>query len=275
MKVRIAILDLYEGVANEGMRCLDAIIESWGAANKIHVEVDKFEVRIQQQLPDLSYDIYISSGGPGSPLSSEGSEWENKYFEFLDDVSAWNESSETPKKPVFFICHSFQLACRHFEVATVTKRKSSSFGIFPVHLTESGETESIFNGLTNPFFVVDNRDFQVVQPDYERLHQMGGALLAIEKERPHVPLERGVMAIRFNKYFVGTQFHPEADPQGMSRYLDTAEKKESVINNYGIEKWNTMVAYLQDPGTIAYTQQTILPNFLNHWSKKLEKVKVY
>jgi len=271
MKVRIAILDLYEGVANEGMRCIDSIIAAWAQSAKIEVEVQRFEVRIKQEIPPLSFDLFISSGGPGSPLSSEGEAWENKYFRFIDEVSAWNASAHYPKKPVFFICHSFQLACRHFGVATVTRRKSSSFGIFPVHLTEAGKGEKIFEGLENPFFVVDNRDYQVVKPNHERLEEMGGNLLAIEKERPHVPLERGVMAIRFNENFLGTQFHPEADPLGMSRYLDTPEKKQSVIDNYGIEKWNTMVAYLQDATTIAQTQQTILPNFLNRCLKQLRK----
>ncbi len=271
MKVRIAILDLYEGVANEGMRCIDSIIAAWAQSAKIEVEVQRFEVRIKQEIPPLSFDLFISSGGPGSPLSSEGEAWENKYFRFIDEVSAWNSSAHYPKKPVFFICHSFQLACRHFGVATVTRRKSSSFGIFPVHLTEAGKGEKIFEGLENPFFVVDNRDYQVVKPNHERLEEMGGNLLAIEKERPHVPLERGVMAIRFNENFLGTQFHPEADPLGMSRYLDTPEKKQSVIDNYGIEKWNTMVAYLQDATTIAQTQQTILPNFLNRCLKQLRK----
>ena len=76
--IRIAILDLYNGQANQGMRCLRQIIKEWSAAHLLTVQLDEFEVRRFKQVPDLSYDIYISSGGPGSPLESEGSDWEKK-----------------------------------------------------------------------------------------------------------------------------------------------------------------------------------------------------
>jgi GMP synthase-like glutamine amidotransferase len=92
---------------------------------------------------------------------------------------------------------------------------------------------------------------------------MGGAVLAIEKERPHIPLERAVMAMRFNKYFIGTQFHPEADATGMSMYLQQTDKKRIVIENYGEEKWKHMVAHLQEPDKILFTYNKVLPNFLN------------
>jgi hypothetical protein len=109
---------------------------------------------------------------------------------------------------------------------------------------------------------VDSRDYQVIKPNYERLESMGGKVLSIEKERPHVPLERAVMAIRFNKYFVGTQFHPEADPIGMSMYLQTEDKKKAVIDEHGEAKWASMVQQLQDPDKIVWTYNHIIPNFL-------------
>ena len=65
MKVRIAILDLYEGVANQGMRCIREIIHQWGITSTYNVELHEFDVRQKCEIPDLSYDIYISSGGPG------------------------------------------------------------------------------------------------------------------------------------------------------------------------------------------------------------------
>ncbi|MEN9372207.1 MAG: hypothetical protein RLZZ64_1282, partial [Bacteroidota bacterium] len=81
-------------------------------------------------------------------------------------------------------------------------------------------------------------------------------------ERPHVPLERAVMAIRFNPYIVGTQFHPEADAQGMSMYLQREDKKQTVIQNHGIEKWSSMIEHLNDPDKISLTNRFVLPNFL-------------
>jgi GMP synthase - Glutamine amidotransferase domain len=260
--IRVAILDLYEGQVNEGMRCIRDILSRYAKEHHYHLTCHEYDVRLENQLPDLSYDIYISSGGPGSPLASEGSEWETLYFEWIRSIETHN-AKQTHKKHVFFICHSFQIACRYFKVAQVTKRKSTAFGVFPVHMLPGAKDEPIFAGLNDPFFAVDSRDYQVVQPDQARLQQMGSTILAIEKERPHVPLERAVMAIRFNEYMVGTQFHPEADAPGMSRYMQSEDKKPIVIANHGFEKWQSMIEQLNDPEKILFTYSHVLPNFLN------------
>ena len=274
-KIRIAILDLNEGQPNQGMRCLRQIIESYSKKNNLEIKWDEFEVRVEKQIPDMSYDIYISSGGPGSPLESEGSEWENIYLHWLRQIEKWNNSSsEQNKKHVFLICHSYQLVCRHYKVANVIKRRSTAFGVFPMHLVKDGRDEPVFNGLEDPFYSVDSRDFQVVQPHHNRLRQLGGKILCIEKDRPHVPLERAVMAIRFNKYMIGTQFHPEADAEGMTMYLQREDKKQTVISGYGEAKWKSMIEHLNDPDKILWTYSHVLPNFLNLAIGQLQAVEI-
>ncbi|MBC7721350.1 MAG: GMP synthase, partial [Pedobacter sp.] len=187
-KIKIAILDLYEGHANQGMRCIREIINQWGEANNIDVTYDEFEVRQKLQVPDLSYDAYISSGGPGSPLDTVDTEWEHQYFSWLQQVEDYNTNIlNDTKKHIFFICHSFQLACRHYNIATVCKRKSTSFGVFPIHMLPEGFNETIFEGLKDPFYAVDSRDYQVIAPNYQQLAKMGAKILSIEKERPHIP----------------------------------------------------------------------------------------
>lgn len=273
MKLKVAVLDLYEGVANQGMRCIREILNQFGEINHIDVEVDEFEVRIEKQVPGTGYDIYISSGGPGSPLDSEGSDWEKVYFKWLAEVEAFNaDQANTIKKQVFFICHSFQLACRNYGLAEVSKRKSTSFGVFPVHYLSDAENEPIFAGLQDPFYAVDSRDYQVIEPRHQKIKEMGASILAIEKHRPHVPLERAIMALRFNENMIGTQFHPEADAIGMLLYLKTPEKKETVIANHGEEKWKSMIEHLNDPDKIMYTYSHILPNFLYQAVRRMELV---
>jgi hypothetical protein len=98
---------------------------------------------------------------------------------------------------------------------------------------------------------------------------MGAKILCIEKERPHVPYERAVMGIRFNEYMIGTQFHPEADAKGMSIRLQSDEKKKTVIENYGQEKWENMMEQLDDPDKIMWTHSHVLPNFLNQAVEQL------
>jgi homoserine O-succinyltransferase/O-acetyltransferase len=271
--IRVAILDLYDGVANQGMRCIREILNQYSDQTSLDITWDEFDVRRKNEIPDMSYDIFISSGGPGSPLESIGSDWEKVYFNWLNQVEHWNHrKNRSHKKYVFFICHSFQLACRHYNVGNVCKRKSTAFGVFPVHLLSAGKHEIVFDGMKDPFYSVDSRDYQVIEPDKTRLHQMGAQVLAIEKERPHVDLERPVMAVRFNDYMIGTQFHPEADAVGMSMYLQTEEKKKTVIENYGEHKWKSMIEHLNDPDKILHTYSHILPNFLHTAVQSMQAV---
>ncbi len=273
--MKVAILDMYEGVENQGMRCLREILNNFGELNGIDIYTDEFDVRRKATLPNLSYDIYISSGGPGSPLDSEGSDWENAFFSWIKKVESFNsDEANVIKKEVFFICHSFQLACRYFEIATVTKRKSTSFGVFPIHYIHSANEDIIFKGLNDPFYVVDSRDYQVTAPNHNQIKEIGASILAIEKARPHVPLERAIMAVRFNENMVGTQFHPEADAVGMSIHLLTEKRKQVVIENHGEEKWKNMIEQLKDPDKILHTYAHIFPNFLQDALEKMEMVEV-
>lgn len=263
--IKVAILDLYEGQANQGMRCIRELLTEYGGTHGVDLQYDEYEVRQQHQVPDLSYDIYISSGGPGSPLDSEGSEWETAYWSWLKTIEAYNADPSTIRpKQVLFICHSFQLICRHYNIAKVTHRKSTAFGVFPVHMVDGAADEPVFNGLRDPFYAVDSRSYQVIQPNHEVLDAMGGRVLAIEKERPHVPLERAIMAIRFNEHMIGTQFHPEADATGMSMYLQREDRKQTVIAEHGEEKWKSMITQLNDPDKIRWTYAHVIPNFLDY-----------
>jgi homoserine O-succinyltransferase len=263
-RFKVAIIDMYAGAENQGMRCLREIVQQFAEVNFLDIQLDEFELRVQHQIPDTDYDVYISTGGPGSPLESEGSEWERLYFEWLAKMEAYNnDENNKVKKHIFLICHSFQLVSRHYKIGLVTKRKSTSFGIFPIHLMEDAATEPIFEGLNDPFYAVDSRDYQLIQPDLKKIRSMGAKILALEKNRPHVPLERAIMAVRFSPYMVGTQFHPEADATGMLLHLQTPERKKIVSENYGMEKWESMITQLNDPDKIMYTYAHIFPNFLS------------
>jgi len=166
------------------------------------------------------------------------------------------------------------MACDHFDLARVLKRKSRSFGTTPVHKTNEGEKERYFSGLENPFCVADFRDWQVVQPDGEAFKRMGAEILALEKIRPHVPLERAIMAIRFSHEFFGVQFHPEADPEGMLLHFNQPEKKAMIIQNHGQAKFEQMIQDLEDQSKIPMTYNTILPNFLEDAINSLSEKRV-
>lgn len=260
--LKIAVLDLYEGEANEGMRCIKELIEQFRDTYQLNLTYQVFDVRVKNEIADLSFDAYISSGGPGSPLQSEGSEWERNFFGLMDAIRKHNSQNPFDKKSVFLICHSFQIFCRHYRYAEVKKRKSTAFGVMTIHKTKAGRHEPLLKNLADPFYAVDSRDYQILSPREEKIWSGGGHVVCIEKERPHIMLERAVMMIRFDESFVGTQFHPEVDSDGMYRYLLFEDKKRSVIANHGEKKYNQMLLYLNEPDKIKLTHRTIIPGFL-------------
>lgn len=269
--IKIAVIDMNNGFPNQGMRGIHEILHRYKTYHQFDLVVDVFDIRQKNEVPDLSYNIYISSGGPGNPYDGEGQQWESDFFDLLDRIDDFN-LIHNEKKHVFLICHSFQLACRKYGLGEVIQRKSNAFGIFPITMTADGAEERVFNGLPNPFFSVDSRDWQVVQPNQVVFEKMGAKLLAIEKERPHVDLERCMMAIRFSPFMIGTQFHPEADPVGMKMYLELQEKMDLIIKNHGKEKYDDMIGSLENPDRIMLTQSVILPNFLDEAINTLQAV---
>ncbi len=268
--LKLAILDMYAGVANEGMRCIRQLIDRTQLTLAQEFDVTVFDVRTANQVPDLSFDIYISTGGPGSPLPTN-EPWEAPYFALLDQLFEWNKTN-AHKKHLLLICHSFQLACRHLGIGTLSQRKSTSFGVMPMHKTEAAKHEPLLAGLPEPFFAVDSRDYQVTDPNFAHLKELGAEVLCLEKHRPHVPLARALMAIRFTPEIFGTQFHPEADGDGMLRYMLTDEKREQVIANYGEAKYHEMVRLLADPDTIERTEAVVVPTFLRRAVAQLRQL---
>ena len=258
------------GHPNQGLRCICDIVERYPK----EIDYKVYDVRVTNEVPDLSYDLYISSGGPGNPLEGNGI-WEVNFTNLIDQLWAHNKTAEpTDKKHAFFICHSFQLVCNHFQLGEITKRHSTSFGIFPVHKTKVGEQETILNDLGNPFHAIDSRDWQLVQPKLHVIKRWGAKILALEKIRDHVAYERAIMAVRFSDEFVGTQFHPEADAAGMTQHLLVEENREKIIKNFGKRKYNQMMKLLANPATIAATNEAILPAFIENAIRQLTRTTI-
>ena len=270
-KIKLALLDMNNNHANQGMKNIREISQQFKETSAENVEITVFDVRYKNEMPNVEeFDIFISSGGPGNP-HREGYEWEQKFADFLDEVWEHNKNSEQ-KKFLFLICHSFQLASIHWKLGNICKRKSYSFGVMPIHKTYQGENDFLLKNLPEPFYAVDSRAYQFIEPDHKKLDQMGMKIVGLEKVRPHIHLERAVMAIRFSEEIFGTQFHPEANPEGMIENLKDDKNKNAMIENYGVEKYLETLDRMDDPVKILLTQAQILPRFLQNAAEQILKI---
>lgn len=268
-EIKVAIIDLYNNERNEGMRCIKEIVaDSNKYSPGINVNFNVYDSRYKGYIPGMDYDIYISSGGPGSPFEDEGKEWEKKYFTLIDDVWNFNQSSNERKKYFFFICHSFQMMGRFFRFGEVIKRRIESFGLFPFEKTKEGSNDPLLKELTNPFYAADFRKYQVINPDGNKIKELGANILAIEietSENGHPAL----MAIRISKEIAGTQFHPEADSESMMYHFTQPERKKHIIKKYNEDMYKEMIEMLEQSDKIKLTRETVLPAFLKDAIKNL------
>lgn len=264
---RTAILDLYNGSPNLGMTCLRNLVKAFP-----ELSCNVYDVRAAKMIPETSYDIYIFSGGPGDPRDVDP-EWGVPFFRLIDTLWDMRHDDSIPKKHVFFICHSFQTLCWHWKIGTLSKRNTRSFGIYPVHKTADGLIEPLFSGLPDPFYVGDFRDYQITGIGQASLASVGAKITALEKVRPHIPLERAAMAIRFSDTWFGTQFHPEASPLGMLQHFTKPDKRDEILEFKHPDKYLRMIAELHDPNKLGLTQCTILPRFLRQAIESLQQVE--
>lgn len=158
--IKAAIIDLYECYPNQAISSFQHILDNFGKKHKLNITSEVFDLRANNEIPDLSFDIYISSGGPGDPVSSEGSEWERKLWELVDAIEQHNNSGAPNKKHVLFVCHSFQLMCRRYKLGDVNLRTEESYGIMTNVKTEAGKHEPLLQGLADDFYVFDSRLWQ-------------------------------------------------------------------------------------------------------------------
>ena len=251
--IHIAILDLYDGSANVGMDCIMDILDDWSKKQSITIITTVFDVRVKHALPDDTYDLYLSSGGPGSPIDTHNTPWDIAYCNWLDQMFV-------QKKPVLLICHSFQIACRHFNIGKVGLRKSKQLGILPIHPTTD---HAIFEALPDPFFALESRMYQITEPNDKKIESMGATIIALEKIRPQLPYERALMAVAFSDKMIGVQFHPEATKERLTTYFNSEAIKSAVFEDFSEDKWNQIIQCLEEDSKIKHTCSKFIPNFLN------------
>ena len=272
-KIKIATIDLYNNERNEGIRCIREIVtEVKNRSNGLDISYEVFDTRFKNEVPGLDKDIYISSGGPGSPFEGEGTQWEKDYFNLIQKLWDYNQKNSERKKYLFFICHSFQMMGRFFKFGSVNQRHSKSFGVMPFTLTKEGKSDHILKGLSNPFYAADIRQFQVTDPDTKIIRELGAKILSYEIVDDDEEAQPALAAVRISDEIVGTQFHPEADPESMLFHFKQDERKKQVVEKYGEKRYNEMIEILKRPDTIQKTRKTVIPSFLNQAIDELTAV---
>ena len=172
--LRIALVDMNNGVANQATRCFRRIVNRFAERVRernpgLEVTFTHLQPRNLEEAPAVDdVDLVLSSGGPGSPLDGFDDRWCRDYRAFLDAVVERNLRDVARAPKLFVVCHSFEIATIHFAVAEVRRRATRKFGVMPAYLTASGQDADFLQPFGYRLFSWEHRDWEAVNLDASR-----------------------------------------------------------------------------------------------------------
>ena len=263
--LRLCLVDMNNGVENQAIRCFYRILESFRTLVRQHnpqieFDISYVEPRNKNEAPRPA-DLYICSGGPGSPLDGYDDEWCVSFRGMLDDVTEANDDHPEGAPAALLVCHSFQIGVQHFGFARMAKRSAKKFGIMPVYPTPEGRASELLSSFGERFFVWEHREWEAIDLDADKLRRLGGELWARES-RDGVSKGEGLVAFRFAPGIEGTQFHPEGDGDGVMAWLQRPESVRATINTYGNLTYERMLRSVDDSERLPRTFRLLIPGWL-------------
>lgn len=254
------------GHPNQAMRCFRVLIDGFFAkvrASNPNLDTSMLVVqpRNKHELPPQDCDLYLSSGGPGSPFEHDGEPWLDSYRAWLDSIVERNLRNEPAAPGLLGVCYTFELLIAHFGVARMAQRESRKFGVMPVYMTEEGMAHPLTTSFRDRLFAFENRSWEAIDLDEKKLRDLGGKVLARES-RDGVSKGAGLLALDFAPGIEGTQFHPEAEKPGVIAWLRKREQAEAFIGAYGAITYQRMLRTLDNPERLAKTFTSLIPGWL-------------
>lgn len=263
---RLCVVDMNDGHVNQAMRCFRSIATRFFSrvthANP-GVECQLVEVQPRNTEDDIpkDCDLYLSSGGPGSPFDGDGKAWVPRYYKFLDDVVDAAEDGGPAQRALFAVCYSFEMVVRHFKVAEMVPRSERKFGVMPVYMTGEGQEHPLLQPFADRLFAFEHRNWEAVDLDTRKLAALGGQLLARES-RDGISKGRAVLGLDVTSGIEGVQFHPEADRAGVVSWVSRPDQAAAFKATYGEATYQAMLKTLDDPRRLARTFALVIPGWL-------------
>jgi len=264
--LRLCLVDMNDGHVNQAMRCLRGIAAQFFrrvAVTNPNVQCELLEVSPRNTEDDIpgNCDLYLSSGGPGSPFDGDGHEWVNRYSRFLDGVADAADDGGPDQRALFAVCYSFEMAVRHFKVAHIQPRADRKFGVMPIYVTPEGQEHPLLAPFADRLFAFEHRNWEAIDLDTRKLAALGGQILA-QESRDGVSKGRAVLGLDITSGIEAVQFHPEADRAGVVSWVSRPDQAAAFKATYGEATYQAMLRTLDDPRRLARTYALVIPGWL-------------
>lgn len=265
--LRICLVDMNDGHENQAMRCFRLICTEFHKHVQKHnpnveLQIEHVSPRDKDEAPPEDCDLYLSSGGPGSPFDGDNKSWPAKYAKFLDDVVEDNDKREANAKGLFGVCYSFEMIVRHFKVCTMAPRATRKFGVMPIYTTRDGQEHPLLAPFGDRLFAFEHRNWEAIELDTAHLERLGGKLLARESREGQNDKGSAVLGLDVAPGVETVQFHPEADRTGVVTWVRKPEQAAAFRAAYGDETYERMLKTLDDPSRLARTFSMLIPGWM-------------
>ena len=264
--LRLCIVDMNNGHVNQAMRCFRGIAATFFERVRTYnpglaCEIAEVSPRDTNNPVPRDCDLYLSSGGPGSPFDGDGEPWTFDYNRFTDETVESSIRGGADQRSLFAVCYSFEMVVRHFAVAAVSPRGERKFGIMPVYMTTEGQQHPLLAAFGDRLFAFEHRNWEAVDLDERKLGALGGKVLALES-RDGVSKGRAILGLDVAPGIEAVQFHPEADRAGVVNWISRPEQAAAFKATYGEFTYQAMLRTLDDPRRLARTYSLVIPGWL-------------
>src|SRR4051812_17683412 len=183
--LRICIIDMNNAHVNQAMRCLRGLVASFfehvGRHNPtLPCELIEVSPRDTNNQVPRDCDLYLSSGGPGSPFDGDGMPWADDYGRFCDGIIESATRGGADQRALFAICYSFEMVVRHYKLAHIGPRSERKFGVMPIYTPPEAQRPPLLSSFGDRLFAFEHRNWEAIELDESRLRELGGTLLARE-----------------------------------------------------------------------------------------------
>jgi GMP synthase-like glutamine amidotransferase len=263
--LRICIVDMNNAHVNQAMRCLRGLVSNFFEHVKRHnpalvCELVEVSPRDTNHEVPRDCDLYLSTGGPGSPFDGDGQPWQADYGVFCDHVAESAARGGAGRQGLFAICYSFEMVVRHFNLARIAPRGERKFGVMPIYTTPEGQHHPLLAAFGDRLFAFEHRNWEAIELDEAKLRSLGGKVLARES-RDGVSKGRALLALDAAPGIETVQFHPEADRPGVMNWVARPEQAAAFKATYGEMTYQAMLRTLDDPRRLARTFALVIPGW--------------
>lgn len=265
--LKVCFIDMNAGVENQAMRCLQSVIsrfESELRESNPTLPIDVHTVSPRDTLNEIprDHDLYIASGGPGSPLEGLGTPWYDDFRRFTDGLIQAHDRDPGDAPSMFSICYSYELVTLHLNIADVVQRDGRKFGVMPVYTTTAGRHHPLLAPFGDRLFAFEHRNWEVVNLDEPRLNAMNGSVLARESREGRDDKGSAVLAFNISEAVETVQFHPEADLAGIFNWIDRPEQQKAFVDSYGDLTFDRMLKTIKNPERVARVHHEVIPGWM-------------